>query len=186
MNPIRCCGDNAANLSKELRAMIGKPDPASRLSSSRLALRAGLFGLALMAAAPAAAGEAGATCALDSKASPSDLIAACSPIVDNPAASRRDRAAALAVRANARANNDGDITEALADLDHAIALDGNNGAAYRLRGDLIREAGGDLGKAEADLSMAIKLDPQDAEAYELRGVVHTNQHRLDRAIADYD
>ena len=26
----------------------------------------------------------------------------------------------------------------------------------------------------------------DAEAYEQRGIVYTNQHRLDRAIADYD
>ncbi len=150
-------------------------------------LRAGLFGLglALAAAGPASAGGRIIDCALGSKEAPERLISACSTIADNTAASKAERSAALVVRGDARARA-GSLTEALADLDRAIALDGRNGAAWRVRGDLTREEGGNLARAEADLTMAVKLDPQDVEAYELRGVLYTSQHRYDRAIADYD
>jgi len=162
--------------------------PAPFVSSRRRSLQAGLvgLGLALAAAGPAAAETSAIDCVLGSKAPPSDLVTACSAAIDNQAASRADRAAALVVRADARARISGGLADALADLNRAIALDGKNASAYRLRGDLAREAGGDLAHAEADLSKAIALDPNDAEAYELRGVVYTNQHRNERAIADYD
>ncbi|CCD95087.1 conserved exported hypothetical protein [Bradyrhizobium sp. ORS 375] len=125
-------------------------------------------------------------CALGSKAQPSQLISACSAAIEQASASPRDQSIALVARADAHARTTGGMTQALRDLDRAIALDGKNARAYRLRGDLMREAGGDAGKATADLSMAISLDPDDAEAYELRGVVYTGQRRLDRALADYD
>src|SRR5260221_14606648 len=116
----------------------------SALLSARPFLRAGLlgFGLALAAAGPASAGGRVVDCALGSKESPERLIAACSTIVDNTAASRAERSAALVVRADAQARTSGGLTDALADLDRAIALDGKNGAAYRVRGDLTREGGG--------------------------------------------
>jgi tetratricopeptide (TPR) repeat protein len=160
---------------------------APLFASPRPLLRAGLFGLglALAAAGPASAGGRVIDCALGSKESPERLIAACSTIADNTAASKAERSAALVVRGDAQART-GSLTEALADLDRAIALDNRNGAAFRVRGDLTREEGGNLTRAEADLTMAIKLNPQDVEAYELRGVLYTNQHRYDRAIADYD
>ena len=81
------------------------------------------------------------------------------------------------MQADAHAHISGGMTQALAELDRAIALDPQNGDAYRMRGDLTREAGGNLARAEADLTKAIALNPQDAEAYELRGVIYTNQHR---------
>jgi tetratricopeptide (TPR) repeat protein len=154
----------------------------------RLLLRASLFGLglALAAAGPAAAEGTSLDCAFGSKASPFDVIAACNSVIGNTDSSRTDRVATLLVRANARAKTEGGMTQAMADVDRAIALDAKNATAFRLRGDLTRQAGGNLAKAEADLSAAISLDPQDAEAYEQRGIVYTNQHRLDRAIADYD
>ena len=123
---------------------------------------------------------------MGSKAAPAEIIPACSAIIDQASNPASDRVAALLVRADANARTSGGLTQALRDIDRAIALDGKNARAWRLRGDLLREAGGDLNRATADLSKAIELDPQDAEAYELRGVAYTNQRRLDRALADYD
>ncbi|MCP3370473.1 tetratricopeptide repeat protein [Bradyrhizobium cajani] len=164
--------------------MCGTSRPAQHSSVARSTLLGATLtaGLAL-AAGPAAAGVA---CVLDSKAPRSELIAACNVIIDQTGNPRRDRSAALVVRANANARTEGGLNQALKDLDRAIALDGKYAPAYRVRGDLLREAGGDLGRAAADLSTAIKLDPNDAEAYEMRGIVYTNQHRFDRALADYD
>jgi tetratricopeptide (TPR) repeat protein len=168
--------------------MSGISRPAQPSSSLRFSLNAGLFGLglALAATVPAAAEGTSLDCVFGSRASPFDVITACNSVVDNNDTSRADRVAALLVRADARGKTEGGMTQALADVDRAIALDTKNATAFRLRGDLTRRAGGNLAKAEADLSTAITLDPKDAVAYEQRGIVYTNQHRLDRAIADYD
>jgi tetratricopeptide (TPR) repeat protein len=168
--------------------MFGLLIPASLSSSSRFSLRAGLFGFGLVLAAAGSATAGGTTvdCVAGSKASPFDVIAVCTPIIENTDASRTDRVAALVARADARSRTSGGMTEALADLDRAIALDGKHAPAYRLRGELTREAGGNPARAEEDLTTAIKLNPQDAEAYELRGVIYTGQRRVERAIADYD
>src|ERR1700759_181332 len=90
---------------------------APLFASQRPLLRAGLFGLgvALAAAGPASAGGRVIDCALGSKESPERLIAACSTIADNTAASKVERSAALVVRGDAQARNGG-LTEALADL----------------------------------------------------------------------
>ena len=69
------------------------------------------------------------------EAAPLELITACGLIIDNTALSRADRAAALVVRADARARTSDGMSKALADLDRAIALDDKNAAAFRLRGD---------------------------------------------------
>ncbi|MHB0771429.1 tetratricopeptide repeat protein [Bradyrhizobium sp. 5.13L] len=165
--------------------MCGTRAPAQALSPAKFPLRAFFLGAAmgLVLASPA---SASAQCVLGSKAAPAELIPACSAIIDETANPASDRSAALVVRAEANARTLGGQSQALRDLDRAIALDGKNSKAWRLRGDLLREAGGDLNRAAADLTKAIELDPQDAEAYESRGVVYTNQRRLDRALADYD
>jgi tetratricopeptide (TPR) repeat protein len=164
--------------------MCGQDRPAQLTVFARSSLLGvGLaLGLAIVTS-PAAAGGAVIDCVLGSKGPIPQLIAACTTIIDQTANAAADRAAALVVRADANGRASGGVSQALRDLDRAIALDGRNARAYRLRGDLLREAGGDLNRAA---SKAIELDPQDAEAYELRGVVYTNQRRLDRAIADYD
>jgi hypothetical protein len=126
-------------------AMSVTPCLAKPLSLRSFSLRAALLGLGLVAAAgPAAAGGKPTSCVLGSKASPTEVIAACTYIIDNDAASRKARAAALVARADARANTSGGMSQALADLDGAIALDSKNGTAFRLRGDMTREAGGNL------------------------------------------
>ena len=161
---------------------------AQFFSTTPSSLRAALlgFGLAFAAVDPSLAGGTSVDCVLGSKQQPNRAIAVCSAIIDNPAASRTDRAAALLVQADAHARTSDGMTQALAEVDRAIELDGKNGAAYRMRGDLTREAGGNLARAEADFTRAIALNPDDAEAHELRGVIYTTQHRTDRAIADYD
>lgn len=150
---------------------------------SKTSLRAFLLGAAmsLVLVVPA---SAAADCVMGSKAAPAEIITACSAVIDQASNPNSERVAALLVQADANARTS--LTQALRDIDRAIALDGKNARAWRLRGDLLREAGGDLNRATADLSKAIELDPQDAEAYELRGVAYTNQRRLDRALADYD
>lgn len=159
--------------------------PRSSAQISKTALRALLLSAAvsLVFAAPA---SAAADCVMGSKAAPAELTTACSAIIDQISNPNSDRVAALLVRADANARSSGGLTQALRDIDRAIALDGKNARAWRLRGDLLREAGGDLNRATSDLSKAIELDPRDAEAYELRGVAYTTQRRLDRALADYD
>ena len=158
--------------------------PWRRHAFGALRFAAGLV-LGLGACPVLAAGPA-VECAAGSKASPSELIAVCTTVIEQAAVSAKEQSAALATRAEAYAQTSSGLTAALKDLDRAIALDGRNARAYRLRGDLMREAGGDPSKAAADLSTAISLAPDDAEAFELRGVVYTGQRRLDRALADYD
>lgn len=165
--------------------MCGTRASAQALSPARISLRAFLLGAAMSVASIAPA-VAGADCVLGSKAAPAELISACSAIIDQTANPVSERSLALVARAEANARTSGGQSQALRDLDRAIALDGRNAKAWRVRGDLLREAGGDLNRAAADLTKAIELDPQDAEAYQLRGVVYTNQRRFDRAIADYD
>ena len=165
--------------------MCGTHSSAQMPSFAKISPRAFLLGAAMSLALVASA-SAGADCVLGSKAAPAELISACSAIIDQGANPGSDRSAALVARAEANARTSGGLSQALRDLDRAIALDGKNAKAWRVRGDLLREAGGDLNRAAADLTKAIELDPQDAESYELRGVVYTNQRRLDRAIADYD
>lgn len=165
--------------------MCGMPRSAQMSSFVKISLRAFFLGAAmgLTLIGPASAGT---DCVPGSKAAPAELISACSTIIDQTANPASERSMALVARAEANARTSGGQSQALRDLDRAIALDGRNARAWRVRGDLLREAGGDLNRAAADLTKAIELDPQDAEAYELRGVVYTNQHRFDRAIADYD
>lgn len=165
--------------------MCGTQASAQALSPAKLSLRAFFLGAA-MSFALAAPASASTDCVLGSKAAPAELIPVCSAIIDQTANPASDRSAALVVRAEANAQTLGGQSQALRDLDRAIALDGKNAKAWRVRGELLREAGGDLNRAAADLTKAIELDPQDAEAYESRGVVYTNQRRLDRALADYD
>jgi tetratricopeptide (TPR) repeat protein len=179
------------------RSSAAMSGPSACLSpSSRFLWRACRFGWCLglglvlglgLAARPAVAAGAGVDCLSGGKASPAELMAACSAIVDDASTSRADLAAALVARADARARTSGGLSQALADLDRAIGLDGN-ARAYRLRGDLTRAAGGSRAKAEANLTRAIALDPRDAEAFEQRGIVYTNRHRFDRAkaLADYE
>ncbi|GAH98365.1 unnamed protein product, partial [marine sediment metagenome] len=99
---------------------------------SKISLRTFLLGaaLGLVLAAPASAAD----CVMGSKAAPVEILSACSAIIDQSSNPNSDRVAALLVRADANARTSGGLTQALRDIDRAIALDGKNARAWRLRG----------------------------------------------------
>ena len=92
---------------------------------AKIPLRAFLLSAAmsLVLAAPA---SAAVDCVMGSKTAPAELIMACGAIIDQTTNSSSDRAAALLVRADANARTSGGLTQALRDIDRAIALDGKN------------------------------------------------------------
>src|SRR5690242_16672035 len=91
-----------------------------------------------LGALPAFAAASATECVVGSKAPPSDLVTACTAAIDQAASSPRDQSVALVARADAHARTSSGLTQALKDLDRAIALDAKNARAYRLRGDLLR------------------------------------------------
>jgi len=62
----------------------------------------------------------------------------------------------------------GDLDEAIADFNTAIALEPRNAATYDSRGSA-RQAKGDLDSAISDFKMAIELNPLFADAFYNRG-----------------
>jgi tetratricopeptide (TPR) repeat protein len=146
-----------------------------------------LLGLALAMGStggPARAADEPVACVAGARLG-TELVTACTAVIDAPATSDGDRIAALIRRADANAAK-GRLVPAMADLDRAVALDRHNARAWRARGELLRVSGGDPQRALADLSEAIRLAPDDAEAFEERGVIYTNLRQFDRAIADYN
>ena len=98
--------------------MSGMIEPIQMLSTSRRSLLAGWLGLGravgfALAAGPAAAGGTVVDCKPGAEAAPLELITACGLIIDNTVLSRADRAAALVVRADARARTSGGMSQAL-------------------------------------------------------------------------
>jgi hypothetical protein len=96
----------------------------SSAQTSKIPLRAFFLGAAmsLVLAGPA---SAAVDCVAGSKSAPAELMSACSAIIDQATNSTSDRAAALLVRADANARTSGGLTQALRDIDRAIALDGD-------------------------------------------------------------
>jgi tetratricopeptide (TPR) repeat protein len=78
----------------------------------------------------------------------------------------------------------GDLVQAIADFDQAIALDPQF-AGYYLRGRTHNELGNYV-LAIADFDQAIALDPQSAIAYFWRGLAHVMNLDPERAIADLE
>ena len=79
----------------------------------------------------------------------------------------------------------GDLDQAIANYDQAIALDPQFAIAYNNRGNAYYYKG-DLDQAIADCDQAIALDPQYAAAYNNRGLAYYDQGNLDQAIADFE
>lgn len=74
---------------------------------------------------------------------------------------------------------------ALADFNHAIALDPHYSHAYTMRG-FVKFRKNDFDGARADLNRAIELDPTDVDPYEARGQLEWRQNDLKAALADFD
>ncbi len=77
----------------------------------------------------------------------------------------------------------GDLDQARADLDRAIALQIDEPTAYRARGR-IHEQQGRTQEALADYETALRLEPDDAHTYYLRGNVRKELGDLDGAESD--
>jgi len=74
--------------------------------------------------------------------------------------------------------------EALASLDHALAIAPDDPTLHCNRGWLLHVAGRDV-EALADLDRAIALDPGYAKALQNRATIHTARGDRNRALADY-
>ena len=100
--------------------MCGTRSSAQLFPIANGRLRTFLLGAAISCAfvAPAAAAT---DCVMGSKAAPADILSACSTIIDQASNSNADRVAALLVRADANARSSGGLTQALRDIDRAIA-----------------------------------------------------------------
>ena len=79
----------------------------------------------------------------------------------------------------------GNMDNAIADYNMAIAFDPKFAAAYYSRG-LVVIAKGDIDRAITDLNTAIEINPRYAEAYRGRGDILMTKGQIDRALTDYD
>lgn len=79
----------------------------------------------------------------------------------------------------------GDLDQALAMIDRAIALDGDTAMASLLRGRILLELGASEA-AVASFDRGAALDPDDPEYFYYRGIAYERLGDLERALAEYD
>ncbi len=72
---------------------------------------------------------------------------------------------------------------AIADLTHAIALDGKDAMSYMIRGAAFFKKGR-LDKALLDLNKSISLDAKNPNAYNERGIIYLAKLNPNKALAD--
>ncbi len=75
--------------------------------------------------------------------------------------------------------------DALADYNHALALDPNDEKAYYNRGNVYHNQGQD-DRALADYNHALALDPNDENAYVNRGTVYHDHGQDNQALEDFN
>ena len=78
-----------------------------------------------------------------------------------------------------------DMTRALADLERALALDGNNVEAYVTRAR-VHASRVDFSSALRDIDHAIALNPTNVSAHFYRGITHKLLRQWDDAVADLE
>jgi tetratricopeptide (TPR) repeat protein len=96
------------------------------------------------------------------EAVPDQIIASCSPVIDNEKTPASERLRAVLARAGAYVRKEQD-DRAIADYDVALKLDPTLADIFNARGELWRKKG-DRPRALADFGAAIKLNPQHAAA----------------------
>ena len=96
------------------------------------------------------------------EADPDQIVASCSPVIDNEKTPAADRLRALLARATAYRRRQQD-DRAIADYDAALKLDATLADIFNARGELWRKKG-DRPRALADFGAAIKLNPQHTTA----------------------
>jgi tetratricopeptide (TPR) repeat protein len=116
--------------------------------------------------------------------SPEQRIEACTRSLASEKLTASDRAATynnLGVAWKAK----GEVDQAIASYDRAIAVDPRFANAYGNRGAAFG-AKGDLDSAMRDFNRALELDPKLAQAHENRGLARESRGDLDGAIQDLD
>jgi tetratricopeptide (TPR) repeat protein len=99
-----------------------------------------------------------------------EAIVACTALIESAARggiTPQDAASAHIARGNLYAVQ-GAVDRAIADYDHAIALDPTRAVAFFNRAGAVA-ASGDIDRALTDYNRAIELDPKDADPYVGRG-----------------
>jgi tetratricopeptide (TPR) repeat protein len=96
------------------------------------------------------------------EAVPDQIIASCSPVIDNEKTPASERLRAVLARAGAYLRKEQD-DRAIADYDVALKLDPTLADIFNARGELWRKKD-DRPRALADFGAAIKLNPQHAAA----------------------
>src|ERR1700732_1095222 len=123
-------------------------------------------------------------CTAQWRATIEERIASCTTLID----SGRSQPINLAILRDNRGmafRSQGDLTNARADFDQAIALYPGYARAYANRASLFL-AQRDFDGAIANLDQAIKLDATNATLFMSRGNAFDAKRDLDRAIADYN
>jgi Flp pilus assembly protein TadD len=115
-------------------------------------------------------------------ADPARNLAACRPLIDRSASRPRGRAADHLADGLAQAWQ-GELDQAIAAFDRAIAADPRSASAYLNRA-LARQQRGDEVPALADLDRAIALAPRSARLYYHRALLLRQSGDADRARAD--
>ena len=90
------------------------------------------------------------------------IVAICSPLIDDEKTAKADRIKALTARAEVYDRKD-QIDRAIGDYDTVLRLDPTLADVFNIRGELWRRKG-DRPKALADFGAAIKLNPQHEAA----------------------
>ncbi len=157
------------------------------LARSAAAAIAGLIGLSLLAASPAARAQTQQQidwCNGKDGATADQQISGCTAFIRSGNYSGKNLAMAYNNRAAAWLNK-GDYERLIADADRAIELDPNLALAYNNRaGAWINKQ--DYERAIADCDQAIRLNPNLAIAYNNRAAAWVGKGDYERVIADAD
>src|SRR5260221_149256 len=123
-------------------------------------------------------------CHSNQDASPDQIIAGCTAVMEVGDLGPQDLMEARSSRAEAYAKT-GAFALAIRDYDEVLRLNPRSLLALTHRGAAYL-AQAEYGRALDDLNRAISLYPDTAEAYNYRGGVFYCQHQYDRAIEDED
>lgn len=141
------------------------------------------LGGAVLAMAPVAYAEGKRSSCIDGVYdADSEVLDACSALLDDDTLSSADRRAALMARGTSNASA-GNYEQAMLDFDRAIRLDNTQPEAFYRRGQLYAERGHEQ-LANEDFNSAILLDPDHVSALLARGVLYLNSGNLYGARSD--
>lgn len=148
----------------------------------------GLLGVTCLALAPQAYADGKRQDCLSGTGAGSEVLEACSALLDDDDLAPGDRVDALVMRGRHFAEA-GEYEQAMLDYDRAVRIDNTDADAFYYRG-LLRYQRKDMQRAMEDLTSAVLLDPDHVGALTERGSLKLDdgdaagaKRDLDRAIA---